>query len=176
MRRNRYQYKSDKFSYVLQLTAMVDMFTILLVFLLKSFSSSAVLITPAKDLTLPTSTSVISAKEALRLVVSTKGIYLDETLIAEIKEGKILDVHIDSSDHNFIRPLYNALEKNLIKIDENQKISESSERNPAEEQENKGNVVLQADSKLSYSLLKKVMYTSSLAGFPNLKMATFSKD
>lgn len=40
-----------------QLTSLVDVMTILLVFLIKSFSSEGSLVTPAADLVLPVSTS-----------------------------------------------------------------------------------------------------------------------
>ena len=50
MRRAVEKLKRDnkKSTFVLQLTAMVDMFTIIIVFLLKSFSTSAVNIEPQK--------------------------------------------------------------------------------------------------------------------------------
>ena len=61
-----------KTTFILQLTSMVDMFTILIVFLLKSFSTSAVHITPHQNLNLPSSTSQTNPVEALRLVVARR--------------------------------------------------------------------------------------------------------
>ncbi len=45
-----------------QLTSLIDVMTILLVFLIKSFSVSGNLVTPSKDLVLPTSDSKKTAK------------------------------------------------------------------------------------------------------------------
>jgi len=49
----------------LNITSMMDMFTIILVFLLKSFSTEGQLVTPATGLLLPTSSVERTAKEAL---------------------------------------------------------------------------------------------------------------
>ena len=49
----RFSKNNKKATFTLQLTSMVDMFTILIVFLLKSFSTSAVHITPHDGMKLP---------------------------------------------------------------------------------------------------------------------------
>lgn len=155
-------------TFILQLTSMVDMFTILIVFLLKSFSTSAVHITPHKNLNLPFSSSYTNPVEALRLVVSTDGIYVEDKKIADIAEGKVDPAATEPNDPDFIRSLYDELDKQALKA------KEISEKNT--EIEFEGKVVMQADSKLPYETLKKVMYTSSLAGYADLKLATVSGD
>lgn len=153
-------------TFVLQLTAMVDMFTILIVFLLKSYSTSAVHITPHEGLKLPYSKSFTNPVEALRLVVSSDGIYVEEERVVEIKEGEIDLSSLDKADPDFIRPLYEALDKQA------EKSKGIAEKN--EDHEFDGKIVMQADSRLNYKVLKKVMYTSSLAGFADLKLATMT--
>ena len=70
-----------KSTFILQLTAMVDMFTIMIVFLLKSYSTSAVHVTAHEGLKLPHSSSYTDPVEAVRLVVATDGIYVDDKKI-----------------------------------------------------------------------------------------------
>ena len=43
-----------------------------------------------------------------------------------------------------------------------------------EEHEFDGKVVMQADSRLNYKTLKKVMYTASLAGYADMRLATIA--
>ena len=150
----------------LQVTSMVDMFTIILVFLLKSYSTSAVQITPQEGLKLPTSTSNTEPVEALKLVVSQEGVFVKDEQILVFKKGKPDQADLDSNDSKFLRPLYEALNKEA----ENSK--KIADLNDAVEFD--GRVVVQADHKLPYSVLKKVMYTSMLAGYADVKMAVLA--
>ncbi|MCB0411410.1 MAG: biopolymer transporter ExbD [Bdellovibrionales bacterium] len=149
---------------MLQLTSMVDMFTIMIVFLLKSYSTSAVQVNPHEKLQLPSSTSYKDPVEALRLVVALDGIYVDDNRIVELKDGQVADADTDAGDKNFIRPLYEALDKQAEKS--------RGIANKNEDLEFEGSIVMQADKRLNYATLKKVMYTSSIAGYADLKLAT----
>ncbi|MCB0420899.1 MAG: biopolymer transporter ExbD [Bdellovibrionales bacterium] len=168
MRRAVDRLKKDnkKATFVLQLTAMVDMFTILIVFLLKSFSTSAVHITPHKGLNLPYSTTITQPSEAIRLVVANDGIYVEDQKVVTISEGKFASEDLEDQDQDFIRPLFEVLDKEANKSKDISKLNEDHVF--------EGKVVMQADGRLPYSLLKKVMYTSSLAGYADLKLATIS--
>ena len=57
----------------------------------------------------------------------------------------------------FIKPLFDELMK-VNKADE--KLAKT------------GKILLQADQNLPYATLRKIMYTASMAGFPNLKLIT----
>lgn len=170
MRRAVEKLKKDnkKAAFILQLTAMVDMFTIIIVFLLKSYSTSAVNITPNEDLKLPQSTSVTDPVEGLKLIVSLEGIFIDDKKVVEFKEGNIKASSLDANDAEFIPKLFEELDKHAEK---SKKIAEVNS-----EFKFKGEVVMQADSRLDYGLLKKVMYTSSMAGFSAMKFATISME
>ncbi len=157
---------NKKATFILQLTAMVDMFTILIVFLLKSFSTSSVTINPHNGLKLPQSSAYVEPIEALKLVVAMDGIYVDDIKIVEVAEGKILANQLDANDQDFIRTLYKELDKQAIK---SKKIATKNE-----DMEFDGKIVMQADARLDYSELKKVMYTASLAGFADMKLATLA--
>ncbi|MCB9025104.1 MAG: biopolymer transporter ExbD [Bdellovibrionaceae bacterium] len=157
---------NKKSTFVLQLTAMVDMFTILIVFLLKSFSTSAVTIDPHKNLILPTSTAYVEPIEALKIVVSLDGIYVDDKKIVQILDGKIIIAELDTNDQDFVRTLFDELEKQATK---SKNIANNNEDVAFE-----GKLVMQADSRIDYGELKKVMYTASLAGYADLKLATMA--
>ncbi len=160
--------KRSPSTFKIQITSMVDMFVILLVFLLKSYSTSPVQLTASKDMTLPASTSMKDPTDVLKLQVSKNAIWVEDKKIVELKDG-ILDVKdIDQNDTQFIRTLYTELDGMANKS--------RSIASKNEEMEFDGKVIMQADRSLPYELLKKVMYTSMMAGYSDVKIAVLSKD
>ncbi len=164
----KYMDKRAPSTFKIQITSMVDMFVILLVFLLKSYSTSPVTINPSADLTLPASSSTKDPVDALKLVVSKNGIYVDDKKIVNINQGALDSKDVDATDTNFIRALYDALDAQATKSKDIAKQNETVEFD--------GKVVMQADRDLSYNLLRKVMYTSMMAGYADVKIAVMTKE
>jgi biopolymer transport protein ExbD len=158
--------KNQDGTFTLQITSMIDMFTIILVFLLKSYASSSVDITANPNVVLPSSTASQSPVEALKLVVSKTGIYVDDKEVAKIENGQIDKSYLDSKDEKFVRPLYDALK---VQADKSKAIAKQNSDVNFE-----GKVIFQADQGLDYKLLRKVMYTSSFAGYTDFKFAVVS--
>jgi biopolymer transport protein ExbD len=151
-------------SNALQLTAMVDMFTIMIVFLLKSYDTSTLEVKNVDNLVLPASISAEAPEEALLMLVSQKGIFVGDKKVADIVDGKIDMAFISKDDEDYIKPLFDELNA------EAKKIEEISKRNPAVKFE--GQIFMQADKMLSYAILKKVLYTATMAGYGDLRLAT----
>jgi len=151
-------------STALQLTAMVDMFTILIVFLLKSYDTSTLEVKNVDNLVLPASISAEAPEEALLMLVSQKGIFVGDKKVANIVDGKVDKAFISKNDEDYIKPLFEEL--NI----EAKKIEAIAKRNPAVKFE--GQIFMQADKKLSYAILKKVLYTATMAGYGDLRLAT----
>jgi len=146
---------------------MIDMFTIILVFLLKSYTTSAVNVSPQNGLRLPSSSAQTSPIEALKLSVSKEGIYVDEKLVVPLKSGVLEAKLTEKSDSRFIPKLFEALDAQAKRTQAIAKQNESVQFD--------GKVVFQADRELSYELLKKVMYTSALAGYADFKFAVVAQ-
>ena len=155
-------------SFKIQVTSMVDMFIILLVFLLKSFSTSPVNITPSDNLQLPQSTVSTDPVDVLKLVVSKAALFVEDEKVADLNNSEFAPGQIDASDKEFIRPLYEALDKKAQQSKDLAKVNDTVEFD--------GKVFMQVDRDLPYSVLKKVMYTSMLAGYYDVKFAVISKD
>ena len=150
--------------FTLQLTAMVDMFTIMIVFLLKSYDTSALEVKNVDDLRLPASITASIPQEAMLLLVSKKAVFVNNTKVADIKDGKIVDANISKSDEDYIEPLFKELDK------EAKKVEELAKRNPSIKFD--GKLLMQADESLHYSVLRKVLYTATMAGYGDLRLAT----
>lgn len=144
-------------SFGLNITSMTDMFTILLVFLLQSFAASEVQIDPVEGLRLPQSSTEKNPVDGAKLSVSAKEIRFDQKVVALIKDNQVDTAALDQNDKQFIKPLFDELKK--LNTD-NEKLAKT------------GKVLLQADQDIPYATLRKIMYTASMAGFPNLKLVT----
>lgn len=156
------RWRNREANYTLQLTAMVDMFTILLVFLLKSYTTSSVQMATVDDIQVPISESATEPKEALRMHVSLKGVYVDDIKVLDLESGQVAKADTDKQDKKFIKKVFDELEKHAKK---SQDIADQNKTH-----EFKGDLILQADQNLDYALLKKIMYTSMLAGYANIKL------
>lgn len=65
----------------LTLTSMVDMFSLLVIFLLQTFSTSPELITVSKNVHLPIAVSASTFRDAPVLAVTAEEIYVDQKLV-----------------------------------------------------------------------------------------------
>lgn len=145
----------------LNITSMTDMFTILLVFLLQTYSTNDVPIDPVDGLRLPTSTTDRNPVDGIKISLSPTELKFDKVKIANVQNKMIESSAIDKNDSNFIKPLFDELQKFNKENEKSTKI---------------GKVLFQADQDLPYGVIRKVMYTASMAGFPNLKMVTVVGD
>lgn len=144
-------------SFGLNITSMTDMFTILLVFLLQTFASGEVQIDPVDGVRLPQSMTEKNPVDGAKVSVSAKEIKFDQKVVALIKDNQVDVAALDAHDNQFIKPLFDELKKLNT---ENEKLAKT------------GKLLLQADEALPYATLRKIMYTASMAGFPNLKLVT----
>lgn len=146
---------------------MVDMFVILLVFLLRSYSTSPVNISPKQGLRLPESNSPTDPVDVLKMVVSTDGLFVEDKKVLSFNNGAIDKNDTESNDPQFIRKLYDALDEHAKLAKSISKVNDSFEFD--------GKILVQADRTLPYDLLKRVMYTSMMAGYSDVKLAVVSK-
>ncbi len=151
----------------IDITSLLDILTILLVFLLQSYNSSGVIINVPKDIELPRSASESMNNFGVNIQVSKSQIWVDDTEV----------VNVDSSDKGQlfdeggrrIVPLYNE----LVKIKETIK---QSEKLSPEAKKFSGIANLVVDKSLKYNYLKRVMYTCAAAGFKEFKFVVLTSN
>lgn len=164
----RFMEKRAPATFKIQITSMVDMFVILLVFLLKSYSTSPVNISPSDKLTLPASSSTKDPVDVLKLMVSKEGVFVEDKKVVDLKDGQIEVKDVDPSDTQFIRALYTELDLQAQKSRKIASVNDTVEFD--------GKVIMQADRSMPYELLRKVMYTSMMAGYSDVKIAVVTKN
>ena len=163
----RYMDRRTPSSFKIQITSMVDMFVILLVFLLKTYSTSPVNITRKDGMTLPESTATQDPVDVVKLIVSEDGVFVEEKKIMDLEKGRIPASAADANDPSFLRLLYEALDERAKLAKSISKVNDSFEFD--------GKVLMQADRNLNYDVLQKIMYTSMMAGYADVKLAVAQK-
>ncbi|HEX2957538.1 MAG TPA: biopolymer transporter ExbD [Chitinispirillaceae bacterium] len=147
----------------LNITSMMDMFTIILVFLIKNFSTEGAIVTPADNLTLPKSTVEKRAKEALGVKVSKNTIIVENTLV--INEQQYAE--IEKQKDFMIQLLHDVLTKYA---EEARKMAEISGN------EFSGEITIQGDVEIPYNILTRVMYTCGQAGYPKMNLFVYRQE
>jgi biopolymer transport protein ExbD len=141
----------------LNIVAMVDVLTILLIFLLKSVSVSSTIAPDTPNMVLPLSTTQQPPIEAVKVVVAADKIYVEDEVVATIKGGAVPDSEADPDSPMLVPGLQTAL-RNWIRL---AVVSKGAE-------EKQLNLQLLADKGTPYQILLQVFYT---AGQSNVDVA-----
>jgi biopolymer transport protein ExbD len=146
----------------LNITPMMDMMTIILVFLLKSFSSSTLAIPFDDNLQVPSSSTQIKVKEAVSVTITQKVIMVEGDAIAPIKDGKIdAALKRDGENGYYITPLVEQLEKYFRK---ESRVAELTNG------EFERQLMVISDATTPYRLLTEVLYSCGQAGYANYRL------
>lgn len=154
-KRNR---KANKFTPPkLMLTSMMDMFTIILIFLLFSFSSDPESMKNMTDLELPVSSTDIDYMDSIKIVLSSEDLKLNGEALASLDRESIAGVDPENlKDSSLFRKL-----KGLY--DEQASLEEGAEK--------QRHVLFMCDRRHSFKTINTVIKTAGLAGFPNFQFA-----
>jgi biopolymer transport protein ExbD len=152
----------------LNITSMMDMMTIILVFLLKNFSATEVTVTPSDKLKLPTSSAKRDPDVAVSVVVQKDQILVDDKTVLGLTSkpdkdnpGEFL-VTIPDSERNgpAVTKLVEAFN---AQADAAKKIGGFSKAR--DDLQFKGRVLLQIDKDIPFALVRDVMYNAGQAQF-----------
>lgn len=145
----------------LNLTPMVDIFAVLLIFLLKSYSTEGVILTSNHGLELPASTSSLQPVPTLTLTLTKEAVF--------VEDRRVQDLESLEREEDLLIP---ELAKTLKIHTERQArflaaVSPQSLPDPR--------VTILADRTLPFRVLEKVMYTCSREGFTDISLAVYQK-
>lgn len=151
---------------ILSLTAMVDMFTVLAIFLLQNYNTTGEILYIPKEVTLPKASRVIDLKPSLVITVSPIEILIDKTHIASFDEVKNSESWVIPSLRDRARVF---LEK--AKLDQDAKLQNKLQKvvnktigDEAQDLNAWKKVTIQADKSIDFLTMKKIMYSIYEAG------------
>jgi len=136
----------------LNLTPMIDVMTIILIFLVKAYSVTPEYLKPADDLKLSTIRSDVNAPDKAQLVISKEGIFVADKLVVAFHKGQ--------ADERFVgQDSVPELERALRQLSKTANFKGSDV------------LVIQADRELPFDYMKPVIRTAGAAGFHDIKFA-----
>lgn len=151
--KNKVRRNAESEEMTLNITALADIFVILLVFMLKSYSSGLQIMT-SQAMTLPKGLNQdLGEFEALKIEVSQDAIFVDSVLVEDLTKDSTRDY----------TGLTAAVKEKIQKQDwlKNQG---AEVKNPAE-------FILLADQDVPYWMIKKVLVTTTMEGMIHAKLA-----
>jgi biopolymer transport protein ExbD len=145
----------------LQITSMADIFTIILVFLLKSYATSAVTVSPSAGTLLPEAQAGDAPVEALAVEISKDAIQVDNQLAV-----KLNGFAFDASDLQG-----NGVSTTLSKVLEQHRNRQLLIAKSNTDVKVDSRIVILSDQKTPYSTIKSVLASAALHGFTDFKLA-----
>lgn len=138
----------------LQITSMADIFTILLVFLLKGIASDALTISPSNATRLPAGINTTALSEnALQVELSPTGVLVEKEFIGAY----------DSFEKPFSERLAKEREKQKLISQANDSVKDDAR------------VIILADQKVPFSTMKQVLRSLSQNGYSEVKFGVIKE-
>ena len=138
----------------INLTALLDILTNLLFFLMVGFMSSKASMELDGGMELPTSTAQLEPKKAVQVTVARKELRVEKEVIAQLRDGKVVAA---KTQEGKIDPLLQRLQ--VIRKEKNATGPEADI------------LFVLCDKDTPYGLLRRVMMTAAEAGYPKFRMA-----
>jgi len=166
-KRDKHKPKRDDGIKDLNINSLMDILTILLVFLLKSYSTDPLTIEPSSDLNIPKSKSQLKPEAAVTVTVSKSAILVDNKPVMQVKDGKVDESQKrGGGDGYFIIPLNKEL---MTAMEQQKQLSEVNDSIKFD-----GMLTVVMDEDIPYRLLTEIMYSAGQAEFSKYKFATIA--
>lgn len=158
---------------ILQLTAMVDMFTVLVVFLLQNYNVTGQVIYIPKEVVLPKAEQIKELKPAVVVTISSKEVLIDKTPIITGEALKAQEEWMIENLHKaLVVAIAQAKDEHEKSLKKKLQSAVDSARGEVEKEDTPWNkVTIQADKGIDFLTVKKVMYTVTEAGAGEINFA-----
>lgn len=183
--RSRRSRRRLKKAFELPLTSMMDVLVIILVFLLKSYSASTHNFTTVPGMQLPLSASPDMPPDSLYVIVTPEGVTFENERVLDFPQNAAAageaeakydfrKTDLDEGGRRIV-PLFDALTKAREKAEllraKSKARTETGEPLPFD-----GILAIQADKKVRYETLRKIMYTAASAGFRTFRFLAMRRE
>lgn len=164
---------------VLSLTAMVDMFTVLVVFLLQNYQTTGEVIELSDDVILPRASQVKELKPANVIIISPKEITLDKQRVIDMQQVKAQKEWDIPQLQQSILARFKQLDegRRLLGLEQIKKaVDQNKPADQREKPEDLKRVTVQADKSIDFLTIKKVMYTLYQSGASEINFAVLKDE
>jgi biopolymer transport protein ExbB len=150
----------------LQLTPMIDMFIVVLIFLLMTFQAEGQILAISRDIKLPFAEKVDKLARAPIISISFP---------ENDPAGGVIT--LDGSEVSTARELVDddSPDWKIAKLTEQLEVKKHNWKMTNPDKQFPGEVIIQSDQNVDFKIIKKVMYSVGLAGYPNVHFAVSQK-
>jgi biopolymer transport protein ExbD len=161
----------------LQITSMADIFIIILVFLLKSYSTSLSNISPSKEMLLPEAMAKDEMQEALKIEISASAITIDDKPVVTLNNYAFTKQ--DSAKLTTVLMQERSKLSKVVKMgDYTPKKKETAPKDPKAKgneppktkEDNDSTILVMADKETPFQTIKTVLTSAAQTGFVDLKL------
>jgi biopolymer transport protein ExbD len=154
----------------LNIVAMMDMMTILLVFLLKSYQASTLSVNMSEGLTIPVSSTQLVPQENISITVSMNEVAVNDRQVVKLQRGVIPPSYKEGgrAEAFYVGSVFDALKK---EVDKQKYIAQYNKNAPFS-----GRINVVADKKITYRTLMEVLYTAGQAELGEYKFMVMKND
>lgn len=146
----------------LLITPLVDMFVIIVLFLIANFSATGEVLMMTKDIQLPEAKNVQEVKMVPVVMISS-----DQVLVSGQVIGRVED--LAREDYLNIAPLEEKLREMKKQYDDLHALAKDTEGEGFQ-----GDVNIQAHKEVQFKIIKRVMFSCATAGYNNINFAVMS--
>ena len=164
---------------ILSLTAMVDMFTVLVVFLLQNYQTTGEVLDIHEKVVLPKAMAVKELRPAHVVIVTKDQILLDKVPVANFKDVAAQDDWTITALDTQLKQRFAEAEQAGAVVGLSQIKKAVDQTKPPELQdkpEDRRRVTVQADKNIDFLTIKKVMYTLTEAGATEINFAVMKEE
>ncbi len=154
---------------MLNITSLMDVLTIILIFLVYNFSSEETDARPPKGFELPASTSARQLDLAIKVSVGPTDVRVEDRVVAHLAKGHLRTSEVGADKR--IDKLVRELEREKARLQS----SASSEARLASDEDEGEIVYLEAAAQTPYDVLDTVMKSAAAAGFAKFRVAVLRK-
>ncbi|MBC7386828.1 MAG: biopolymer transporter ExbD [Cryobacterium sp.] len=172
-------------AFELQLTSLIDVLVIILVFLLKSYQTSMNNLTTVSGLQMPISSSQDEPRDSLQVILTPEGITFEGVRVLDFQQDvasagasegtyKLPPEALDEGGKRVVA-LFNTL------VAAREKSELLKQKSPVRDAQGNplpfdGVLAVTADKRIQYDTLRKIMYTAGAAGFKIFRFTALKKE
>jgi biopolymer transport protein ExbD len=150
----------------LQITSMADIFMILLVFLLKSYSTALVNVTPTAGMKLPVANAESPELNALKVEISETAVSIEGNPAMTLDGFKVAtgDVGTNGVSKTLAEAFEKERKRQLLIAQSNSDVKVDPK------------VIVVADQRAPYSTIKAVLASAAIQGYTDFKLAVVKRE
>jgi biopolymer transport protein ExbD len=154
----------------LNIVAMMDMMTILLIFLLKSYQASSISVNLSEELKLPVSTTQVQPQDNINVTIAMNAVTVNDREAVRAENGTIPPTAKPDgrADAFYVAAIYDALKR---EVDKQKYVAQYNPQAPF-----MGRVNVIADRRIPYRTLMEVLYTAGQAELGEYKFMVMKTD